>query len=317
MAVCRRGQIEVNALYAGVHTDFCGHEELARLTAYAAGLRRRYGIRVDGALLDDVSEGYTMGLPQVLARSGIRGICFGPGVKAVVRGIQPDLPRLFYWSTPDGSRVLAGWTPGFWTYAGGSAAGYNGLATIKEFEALGKAYPYDAIFRHGGYGDNGPPSEDMRQKVLSQRGQAAYPDVRMARVGDFAAYVLDHFGKDLPIFQGDNPNSWADGTISLARETGMHRRSQSGVIDGGEAGRPGRRRRRAGRLSGPGDPRRVPRSAPLLRAHLGPERGRRADHGPQLPQIRRVAEELGRQAGLSHACRAARGSTARRRPDKT
>ena len=231
MAVCRRGQIEVNALYAGVHTDLCGHEELARLTAYAAGLRRRYGIRVDGALLDDVSEGYTMGLPQVLARSGVRGICFGPGVKAVVRGLQPDLPRLFYWTTPDGSRVLAGWTPGYWTYSGGSPAGYNGLATIKEFEAWAGAYPYDAIFRHGGYGDNGPPSEEMRQKVLSQRQQGAYPDVRMARVGDFAAYILEHFSKELPTFQGDNPNSWADGTISLARETGMHRRNQSGVIE--------------------------------------------------------------------------------------
>jgi hypothetical protein len=231
MAVCRRGQIEVNALYAGIHTDLCGHEELARLTSYAAGLRKRYGIRVDGALLDDVAEGYTMGLPQVLARSGIRGICFGPGVKAIIRGLQPDLPRLFYWATPDGSRVLAGWTPGYWTYAGSSAAGYNGMATIRDFEAMGKAYPYDAIFRHGGYGDNGAPGEEMRDRVLGYRQGWAYPDVRMARVGDFVDHILSRYSRDLPTFQGDNPNSWADGTISLARETGMHRRSQAGIIE--------------------------------------------------------------------------------------
>jgi alpha-mannosidase len=231
MEVCRRGQIEIGAIYASVHTELCGHEELARLTACAVGLRKRFGIPVHSAMLNDVSEGYTMGLPQVLARSGIRSIIFGPGVKAVVRGIQPDLPRLFQWTTPDGSGVLVGWTPGFWTYTTWSVAGYSGPTTLRQFKALGKGYPYDAIFRHGGFGDNTEPCEDMQQRLFKQRAKGPSIDVRMARVDDFAAYIHDHFSEDLPTFQGDNPNSWADGTISLARETGMHRRVQTGVIE--------------------------------------------------------------------------------------
>jgi alpha-mannosidase len=230
MAVCRRGQIEVGAIYAGVHTDFCGHEELARLTSYAAALRQRYGIRVDSALLNDVSEGYTMGLPQVLARSGIRGIVFGPGGKANLRGIVPLLPRLWRWTTPDESSVLAAWTPGFWTYMR-RYAGFEGISTIQQFEALAKEYPYDAFFRHNGAGDNAGVNDAMRQEIVSFRKQYPRMDVRMGRVDDFLGYIEANYGRQIPTFQGDNPNSWADGTVSMARETGVHRRNQVGVIE--------------------------------------------------------------------------------------
>ncbi len=230
MTACQRGQIEIGAIYAGVHTEFCGHEELARLTAYATGLRQRHGIRVDSAFLDDVSEGYTKGLPQVLARSGIHGLILGPGGKTNLRGIVPLLPRIFYWGTPDGSRVLVGWTPGFWTYMR-RYAGFEGNSTLQEFEALGAEYPYDAFFRHNGGGDNAGVNDNMRQEILNFRRQSTNSDVRMGRADDFAAYIEKEFGDRIPAFQGDNPNSWADGTISLARETGMHRRNQAQVID--------------------------------------------------------------------------------------
>lgn len=230
MAVCRRGQIEIGAVYAGVHTEFCGHEELARLTAYAAGLRQRYGIRVDSAMLNDVSEGYTMGLPQVLARSGIRGIVLGPGGKANLRGIVPLMPRLWRWTTPDGSDVLAAWTPGFWTYMR-RYAGFEGLATIRQFEELGNEYPYDAFFRHNGAGDNAGVNDAMRQEIVNFREQYPAADVRMGRADDFLNHIEAKYGKQIPSFQGDNPNSWADGTVSMARETGLHRRNQAGVIE--------------------------------------------------------------------------------------
>ncbi len=230
MACCRRGQLEIGALYAQVHTDLCGHEELARLTHYAARLKRRYGVPVDAAMLNDVSEGYTMGLPQVLARSGIRGLILGPGVKAVAKGIQPDLPRLFEWRTPDGSAVLVGWTPGHWTYADGTEAGFRGEETGREFEALGDAYPYDAFFRFGGKGDNEPPTLDALRLVEGYQERLDTKSIRLARVGEFIAHIRRHFPDRAPVYQGDNPNSWADGTLSLARETALYRCAQSGAI---------------------------------------------------------------------------------------
>ena len=230
MEVCRRGQIEVNALYAGVHTDLCGHEELARLTAYAASLRKRFGIRVDGALLDDVSEQYTMGLPQVLARSGIRGICLGRGSKRSSAASSRTCPAVLLDHArrqPRAGGLDAGLLDVCRRQRGGlqRSGNHPGVRSPGQGLSLRRHLPPRRLRRQR------PAQRGDAEKVLSERQQRAYPDVRMARVGDFAAYILDHFSKDLPSFQGDNPSSWADGTISLARETGVHRRSQSGVIE--------------------------------------------------------------------------------------
>src|ERR1022692_1873660 len=129
-----RGQIEFGALYTPMHTDLCGHEELARSTYYAASIRRRFKIPVRMAILDDVGESYCMGLAQILARSGVKWFCLGPGCKANQKGIINKAPRVFYWDSPDGSRVLCAWTPGRWTYTRYSEAGFKGSATLRQFE---------------------------------------------------------------------------------------------------------------------------------------------------------------------------------------
>jgi hypothetical protein len=230
MDCVRRGQVDIGAFYTSVHTTLCGHEELARIASYAAGLRRRYGVTVDSATLNDVSESYTMGLAQILPKSGIQQICFGPGTKAILKQIAPRVPRIYRWQATDGSSVLVGWTPGRWTYSAFSDAGFRGRETIQQFEAFGKEYPYDAIFRQGGYGDNTPPKEEMHKKVLDYQKQWVNPEVRMARINEFFNYLRSRFSSEIPTIHGECPDPWADGTISLAKETGMHRRSQAGLI---------------------------------------------------------------------------------------
>ncbi len=225
----KRGQIDIGAMYASVHTDLCGHEELARSLLYAAGLRRRYGLTVDCALLNDVSEGYSKGLAQILAKNGIQGVVFGPGVKAASQGIAPTLPRLFYWRADDGSQVMVAWTPGFWTYLKGSVAGFRGMKTLNEFAQL-KDYPYDAMFRFAGGGDIAPPDPALIDEVRQFRKECKTEKIKLATASEFFNYIKKNFPQQIPVLQGDNPHSWADGTLSLAHETGLHKRNQHDII---------------------------------------------------------------------------------------
>jgi hypothetical protein len=225
----KRGQIDVGAIYASVHTDLCGHEELARSLLYAAGLRRRYGLTVDCALLNDVSEGYSKGLAQILAKNGIQGVVFGPGVKAASQGIAPTLPRLFYWRADDGSQVMVAWTPGFWTYLKGSVAGFRGMKTLTEFAQL-QDYPYDAMFRFAGGGDIAPPDPALIDEVRQFRKECKTEKIKLATASEFFTYMKQKYADQMPVLQGDNPHSWADGTISLAHETGLHKRNQHDII---------------------------------------------------------------------------------------
>ena len=225
----RRGQIDVGALYTSVHSDLCGHEELARLSFYAAQLRKRYDIPLAYGMLNDVSEGYTMGMPQLLVKNGIEGIYMGPGVKVVWKGIYPRIPRLFYWETIDGSRVMLAWTPGLWTYTKHSAAGMKGQKTLDEFNAMND-YPYDAIFRHGGGGDIQPPDPKLIDEVIKFREECHTKNIKLATQKEFFSYIQKNYNSQIPVLKGDNPASWADGTLSLALETGLHKRNQHNLI---------------------------------------------------------------------------------------
>ena len=225
----RRGQMEFGAIYLPIHTDLCGHEELARLTYYAAGIRRRFNIPVRMAIIDDVGESYCMGLAQVLARSGVKWFCTGPGGKAISQGIVNKAPRIFYRDSPDGSRVLSAWTPGIWTYARWSEAGFKGESTLQQFDHLSD-YPYHIMFRHGGKGDIGPPDPKMFEVIGSYRKESPEADIKLATTQEFFAAVEEKYAAKIPSWHGDVADPWADGVISLARETGLQRRTQSKLV---------------------------------------------------------------------------------------
>ena len=225
----RRGQMEFGAIYLPIHTDLCGHEELARSTYYAAGIRRRFDIPVRMAIIDDVGESYCMGLTQVLARSGVKWFCIGPGSKANSKGIVNKAPRIFYWESPDGSRVLSAWTPGQWTYARWSEAGFKGAATLQQFDNL-PDYPYDVMFRHGGKGDISGPDPEMLELIGSYRKECPEADIKLSTAQEFFAALEEKYAAEIPPWRGDVADSWADGLISLARETALHRRTQSRLV---------------------------------------------------------------------------------------
>ena len=101
----KRGQIQVSAVFGSMHTEFMGAEELNRIAYDVKALERQLGIKTDFAMMDDV-PGFTLRLPQVLARSGVHYFVNGSnlflfGGTSLSPGKVP-----FYWESPDGSRVL-------------------------------------------------------------------------------------------------------------------------------------------------------------------------------------------------------------------
>jgi hypothetical protein len=112
----RGGQVELTALLGNETAELCGHEELVRLLYPAFRVKRRYGVPVETAELNDIPRG--VGLLR-LAGSGIK--YFSPGIKttSVVLKVHPmgrggraaaRVPGAFWWQAQDGQRVLA-WAP--------------------------------------------------------------------------------------------------------------------------------------------------------------------------------------------------------------
>ncbi len=100
-----KGQIQVSAVFGSMHTEFMGAEQLNRITYDMKDLEKRLGIKTDFAMMDDV-PGFTLRLPQILARSGVH--YFVNGSNLFISGGTSLSPGQvpFYWQSPDGSRVL-------------------------------------------------------------------------------------------------------------------------------------------------------------------------------------------------------------------
>jgi hypothetical protein len=106
-----KGQIQVSSVWGSLHTEFMGAEQLNRLLYDGKALQRQLAFTSDFAMMDDV-PGFSMALPQVLARSGIKyfltgsNLFFGGGTS-----LHPSKSP-FYWQSPDRSTVLMWQTQG-------------------------------------------------------------------------------------------------------------------------------------------------------------------------------------------------------------
>ena len=132
LRLMREGRIEVTATLGNQVCGLCSHEELIRLLYPSFRLKRRFGVPITSAELNDI-PGFSWGLASVLSGSGVR--YFAPGIQdyfAWGRKVRPnwdeqaviarDMLGAFWWEGPDGSRVLLWYGgpaiegPHLWTY---------------------------------------------------------------------------------------------------------------------------------------------------------------------------------------------------------
>ncbi|WP_446743324.1 glycoside hydrolase family 38 N-terminal domain-containing protein [Silvibacterium acidisoli] len=235
-----KGQIELSAAYGSMHTEFMGSEELNRLVSSGQQVEQRFGVHPTVAMMNDV-PGFSMRLPQVFARSGIKyfitgsNIALGGGA-ALWPGKVP-----FYWKSPDGSGVLVWQTQGKnGGYTEGMADFYlapqaedpyehtkfypkewKGLPDLeimqrgidkmlKQYADAGYQHHIAAVFfMHDAVGPD-LEAKYLLPSVRAWNAAGKLPHLVVATPSEFFAHLESDGGSTSPAYMGDWSGLWAE-----------------------------------------------------------------------------------------------------------
>ena len=148
--------------------------------------------------MTDVPD-HTRGLATVLANAGVKFFHHGCNDNCS----PADVPQLYWWEGPDGSRVLTMFSP---TYGSDLCPPAN--------------WPHKTWLCMWMTGDNHGPPNTREVNALFARAKRDLPGVRVrfGRLSDFAEAVLREKA-DLPVVRRDAPDTWIHGIGSMPIET--------------------------------------------------------------------------------------------------
>jgi len=204
-------------------------------------LEKRLGIKTDFAMMDDV-PGFTLRLPQILARSGVH--YFVNGSNLFISGGTSLSPGQvpFYWQSPDGSRVLTwqtqsrfgGYTEAFADYYLDPAARepytkehfypkeWEGMPKLeimqrgvdKLLDKYAKAgYPYDAVlllYLHDFVSSNEEATQLM-PAIREWNAAGKQPRIVVCTPAEFFRHMEAQYGSDkFPSYTGDWSGLWSE-----------------------------------------------------------------------------------------------------------
>jgi alpha-mannosidase len=188
------GRFVVHALPFTLHTELLEPEDLVRGLGFAERLSRDAGLALprDAKMTDVPCHSWI--LPTLLKHAGVEFLHLGCNSASS----SPEVPPLFWWQGPDGSRLLTMY----------SAGGYGtGLVPPTD-------WPYRTWLALQHTGDNhGPPTPAEVQKLLAEATQKLPGvKVRIGRLSDFADAILAEKA-DIPVIRGDMPDTWIHGPM--------------------------------------------------------------------------------------------------------
>ena len=197
----RTGRIAWHALPYTVETDGLDMESLARAFVFSDNLSGKFGkpLSVTGKMTDVPQHSWF--LATLLSHAGVRFLHIGTNNQC----IPPDVPELFYWEGPDGSRVLVN--------IGKQRYG-SGLFPPKE-------WPFKTWFAMQMTGDNeGPPtSADVTDMIRSVNDSLPGVKVKLGTIDDFYNSLSKEDLSKVPVIRGDMPDTWIHGIGSMPMET--------------------------------------------------------------------------------------------------
>ena len=199
LAAMREGRLVPHALAFTTHTESLDLEDLTRGLRYAVEMARLAGQPLPtGAKMTDVPA-HTRAMATILAHAGVKFFHHGCNDNCS----HPDVPELYWWEGPDGSRVLTAFS---WWY-GSDLCPPPGWPH-KTWLCLWMTY------------DNQGPPDTKAVAALFARAKRELPGVRVrfGQMSDFADAILRE-KPDLPVVRGDTPDTWIHGIGSMPIET--------------------------------------------------------------------------------------------------
>ena len=203
----REGRLVWHALGGTTHTESLGLEDLVRSLGFSSRLARQFNQPLPrDAKMTDVPC-HTWLVPTVLKRAGVDFLHLGCNSASG----SPDVPVLFWWEGPDGSRLLTMYT----------AEGY-GTDLVPP-----RGWPHKTWLALIHTGDNHGPPEPGEVQQLLDRARKELPGVkiRMGRLSDFGDAILaeEKQKPTLPVVRKDMPDTWIHGIMSMPQEAAMIR----------------------------------------------------------------------------------------------
>ena len=201
----REGRFAVHALPFSTHTELLELEDLVRGLEFASRVSQAASLPLprDAKMTDVACHAWIM--PTLLKHAGVDFLHLGCN-----EGVHPvEVPALFWWEGPDGSRLLTMYSHGYGT----------GLVPPK-------GWPHKTWLALIHTGDNhGPPTPEEVKKLANEAAKRLPGvKVRIGRLSDFADAILAE-KPDLPVIRRDMPDTWIHGLMAnpdgarLARNT--------------------------------------------------------------------------------------------------
>lgn len=203
----KEGRFRVHALPFTFETESSDLETLVRGMSYSSTINRSYGHPLTrGAKLTDVPS-HSWILPTLLTQAGVKILHIGcnPG------SVSPDIPTLFWWEGPDGSRLL---TFNWAEYYGSGVLPPDGW-NYKTWLAM--------IHTHENTG--APKPEEVAAVLAEAREKAPGARVRIGQLEDFYDVLMKE-NPSIPVVRGDMPDTWIHGYMSMPREVKMNKSMQ-------------------------------------------------------------------------------------------
>ena len=199
LAAMRAGRLVPHALAFTTHTESLDLEDLVRGYRFSVEMARLAGqpLPTAGKMTDVTS--HTRVTATILAQAGVKFFHLGCNDNCS----HPDLPQMFWWEGPDGSRVLTVFSSRY----GSELRPPQG-------------WPYKTwLCMWMTYDNQGPPNVQA-VRALWARAKKDLPGVRVrfGQLSDFAAAILRE-KPQLPVVRGDMPDTWIHGIGSMPIET--------------------------------------------------------------------------------------------------
>lgn len=204
------GRFRLHALPFTLETESGDLENLVRSMEFSSKINRKYGLPLPReAKMTDVPS-HSWVIPTLLTNAGVKILHIGcnPG------SISPDVPTLFWWEGPDGSRLL---TFNWAEYYG------SGLMPPKDWK-----YGTWLAMIHTHENTGAPEPGDVAKLLAEAKEKLPGVKIKIGVLSDFYDAIIKE-NPAIPVIRGDMPDTWIHGFMSMPREVERNKRMQKSV----------------------------------------------------------------------------------------